>query len=230
MKVAITDDSMLIREGVARLLDEAGCEVVGTAADVQALDGLLLTEQPDAVVLDIRLPPTYTTEGIVAAHAIRAAYPRVGVLVLSQFLEFHYAAQLLGEAPEHLGYLLKERVTAVAVLLDALRRVVDGECVIDPTIVTTLIRRPRDPGPLAQLTERERDVLALMAEGRSNNAIAERLLVSPKTLETHITRIFQRLHLSESADDHRRVLAVLAFLRDPMSTQDDTQGQTHTRR
>jgi DNA-binding NarL/FixJ family response regulator len=217
MKVVITDDSMLIREGLARLLQEAGCQVVGTAGDALALEDLLRTKICDAVVLDIRMPPTYTTEGIVAAHGIRATYPSMGVLVLSQFLESHYASQLLGEAPEHLGYLLKDRVADVAVLMDALCRVVDGECVVDPTIVTTLIRQPRDPGPLAELTQRERDVLALMAEGRSNTAIAQRLFLSPKTLETHITRMFQRLNLSESPDDHRRVLAVLAFLQDPHS-------------
>jgi DNA-binding NarL/FixJ family response regulator len=224
VKVAIADDSMLIREGLAGLLNDAGCEVVATAGDALTLEALLPSTQPDAVVLDIRMPPTFTTEGIEAAHAIRAAYPFMGVLVLSQFLESHYASQLLGEAPEHLGYLLKDRVADVAVLLDALRRVVEGECVIDPTIVTTLIRRPRDPGPLAEFSQRERDVLSLMAEGRSNAAIADRLFVSPKTLETHITRVFQKLNLSESPDDHRRVLAVLAFLQQAASTDASVQG------
>ena len=215
MNVVIADDSMLIREGLARLLAEAGVRVVATAADVPHLMRELTSAAVDAVVIDIRMPPTFTTEGIDAAHAIRDAYPDTGILVLSQFLESGYASQLLGEAPQHLGYLLKDRVTDVAVVLDALQRVIDGECVLDPTIVTTLIRRPRDPGPLSELTARERDVLALMAEGRSNAAIAQRLHLSAKTLETHVTRIFQKLELAESTDDHRRVLAVLAFLQAP---------------
>lgn len=215
MKVVIADDSLLVREGLARLLAEAGVDVVATAADVPHLMRDLTSAAADAVLVDIRMPPTFTTEGIDAAHAIRDAYPDTGIVVLSQFLESGYASQLLGEAPEHLGYLLKDRITDVAVVLDALRRVIDGECVLDPTIVTTLIRRPRDPGPLSELTARERDVLALMAEGRSNTAIAQQLFLSAKTLETHVTRIFQKLNLAESADDHRRVLAVLTFLQAP---------------
>jgi DNA-binding NarL/FixJ family response regulator len=215
VKVVIADDSLLVREGLARLLAEAGVEVVATAADAPQLLRELNRVAADAVIVDIRMPPTFTTEGLDAAHAIRDAYPGIGIVVLSQFLESGYASQLLGQAPEHLGYLLKDRVTDVAVILDALHRVIDGECVLDPTIVTTLIRRPRDPGALSELTARERDVLALMAEGRSNTAIAQRLFVSAKTLETHVSRIFQKLHLAESSDDHRRVLAVLAFLQQP---------------
>ena len=215
MKVVIADDSLLVREGLARLLAEAGVEVVATAADAPQLLRELNRVAADAVIVDIRMPPTFTTEGLDAAHAIRDAFPGMGIVVLSQFLESGYASQLLGQAPEHLGYLLKDRVTDVAVILDALHRVIDGECVLDPTIVTTLIRRPRDPGALSELTARERDVLALMAEGRSNTAIAQRLFVSAKTLETHVSRIFQKLHLAESSDDHRRVLAVLAFLQQP---------------
>ncbi len=215
MKVVIADDSLLVREGLARLLAEVGVDVVATAADVPQLLRELNHVPFDAVIVDIRMPPTFTTEGIDAAHAIRDAYPNKGIVVLSQFLESGYASQLLGKAPEHLGYLLKDRITDVAVVLDALHRVIDGECVLDPTIVTTLIRRPRDPGPLSELTARERDVLALMAEGRSNTAIAQRLFVSAKTLETHVTRIFQKLNLVESTDDHRRVLAVLTFLQAP---------------
>jgi DNA-binding NarL/FixJ family response regulator len=215
VKVVIADDSLLVREGLARLLAEAGVEVVATAADAPQLLRELNRVAADAVIVDIRMPPTFTTEGLDAAHAIRDAFPGMGIVVLSQFLESGYASQLLGQAPEHLGYLLKDRVTDVAVILDALHRVIDGECVLDPTIVTTLIRRPRDPGPLSELTARERDVLALMAEGRSNTAIAQRLFVSAKTLETHVSRIFQKLHLAESSDDHRRVLAVLAFLQQP---------------
>lgn len=215
MKVVIADDSMLVREGLARLLAEAGVDIVATAGDVPQLNRELNRVSFDAVIVDIRMPPTFTTEGIDAAHAIRDAYPDKGIVVLSQFLESGYASQLLGQAPEHLGYLLKDRVTDVAVVLDALHRVIDGECVLDPTIVTTLVRRPRDPGPLSELTARERDVFALMAEGRSNTAIAQRLFLSAKTLETHVTRIFQKLHLAESSEDHRRVLAVLAFLQQP---------------
>ena len=215
MKVVIADDSLLVREGLARLLAEVGVDVVATAADVPQLLRELNHVPFDAVIVDIRMPPTFTTEGIDAAHAIRDAYPNKGIVVLSQFLESGYASQLLGKAPEHLGYLLKDRITDVAVVLDALHRVIDGECVLDPTIVTTLIRRPRDPGPLSELTARERDVLALMAEGRSNTAIAQRLFLSAKTLETHVTRIFQKLNLVESTDDHRRVLAVLTFLQAP---------------
>lgn len=215
MKVVIADDSLLVREGLARLLADTGVEVVATASDVPQLLRQLNRVSFDAVIVDIRMPPTFTTEGIDAAHAIRDAFPGKGIVVLSQFLESGYATQLLGEAPEHLGYLLKDRVTELAVVLDALRRVIAGECVLDPTIVTTLIRRPRDPGPLAELTARERDVLALMAEGRSNTAIAQRLFLGNKTLETHVSHIFQKLHLAESLDDHRRVLAVLAFLQEP---------------
>ena len=215
MKVVIADDSLLVREGLARLLAEAGVEVAATAADAPQLLRELNRVAADAAIVDIRMPPTFTTEGLDAAHAIRDAFPGMGIVVLSQFLESGYASQLLGQAPEHLGYLLKDRVTDVAVILDALHRVIDGECVLDPTIVTTLIRRPRDPGPLSSLTARERDVLALMAEGRSNSAIAQQLFLSAKTLETHVKRIFQKLHLAESSDDHRRVLAVLAFLQQP---------------
>jgi DNA-binding NarL/FixJ family response regulator len=215
VKVVIADDSLLVREGLARLLAEAGVDVVATAADVPSLLRELNQVPFDAVIVDIRMPPTFTTEGIAAAHAIRDAYPDTGIVVLSQFLESGYASQLLGEAPEHLGYLLKDRITDLAAVLDALQRVIDGECVLDPTIVTTLIRRPRDPGPLSALTARERDVLALMAEGRSNSAIAQQLFLSAKTLETHVTRIFQKLNLAESTDDHRRVLAVLTFLQAP---------------
>jgi DNA-binding NarL/FixJ family response regulator len=220
MKVVIADNSLLVREGLARLLAEEGVEVVATAVDVSQLLLELDRVAADAVIVDIRMPPTFTTEGIDAAHVIRDAHPDMGIVVLSQFLESGYASRLLGEAPEHLGYLLKDRVTDVAVILDALQRVIGGECVLDPTIVTTLIRRPRDAGPVAELTARERDVLALMAEGRSNAAIAQRLFLSAKTLETHVSRIFQKLHLAESTDDHRRVLAVLTFLQAPQRPSD----------
>jgi DNA-binding NarL/FixJ family response regulator len=213
MRVVIADDSVLLREGLARLLADAGCEVVATVGDASGLLREVKLAGPDAVIVDIRMPPTHTDEGIAAAHRIRSAHPGIGVLVLSQYLESEYAMQLITDAPEHVGYLLKERVSDVAVVVDALRRVVEGECVVDPTIVSTLLRRPRDPGPLDRLTSREVEVLGLMAEGRSNGAIAERLTMSPKTVEAHVRQILQKLDLQESADDHRRVLAVLQYLR-----------------
>lgn len=213
MRVVVADDSVIVREGLARLLAEGGCQVVATADDAGHLLREVALTRPDAVVVDIKMPPTHTDEGIVAARQIRARHPDVGVLVLSQYLESEYAVRLLSDAPEHLGYLLKDRVSDVAVVVDALRRVTEGECVVDPTIVSRLMRRPRPPGRLEQLTARERDVLALMAEGRSNAAIAKRLTMSPKTLEAHVRQILQKLDLPESPDDHRRVLAVLTYLR-----------------
>jgi DNA-binding NarL/FixJ family response regulator len=213
MKVVIADDSLLIRQGLARLLAEAGCDVVATAEDPRGLLKEVGLTRPDAAVIDIRMPPTHTDEGITAAGRIRQAHPTVGVLVLSQYLEAEYAMRLIAGTPHHVGYLLKDRVTAGAVLVDALQRVVGGECVIDPTIVSRLMRRPREPGPLDALTDREREVLSLMAEGRSNSAIARRLKVGDKTLETHVRQILQKLGLVESAENNRRVLAVLTYLR-----------------
>jgi serine/threonine-protein kinase len=164
-------------------------------------------------IVVIKMPPTYTDEGLVAAEQIRACHPQVGVLVLSQYLESRYATRLLEHHPEAVGYLLKERVSDIAVLADAIRRINDGECVLDPTIVARLIQRPRHQGPLDELTGREREVLALIAEGRSNQAIAALLVLSPKTVEAHVGRAFAKLGLDEGPDYHRRVLAVLAFLR-----------------
>jgi DNA-binding NarL/FixJ family response regulator len=213
MRVVVADDSVLLREGLTRLLTENGIEVAGTADNAAVLAREVAALAPDAVIVDIRMPPTHTDEGIAAARSLRAAHPELGVLVLSQYLESHYATSLLSDAPEHVGYLLKDRVTNVGVLVDALYRVVAGECVIDPTIVTTLLRRPRKAGPLDTLSAQERSVLALMAEGRSNQAIADRLFLSGKTVEAHVRRIMQKLDLHESPDDNRRVLAVLHFLR-----------------
>jgi DNA-binding NarL/FixJ family response regulator len=213
VRVVIGDDEMLFREGLTRLLAESGVEVVGMAANGPELLRAVRLTNPQVAIVDIKMPPTYTDEGLVAAHEIRASHPGVGVIVLSHYLESIYAMRLLQEHPERLGYLLKERVSNIAVLADALQRITEGECVLDPTIVARLVNRRRDPGPLTELTGREREVLELIAEGRSNHAIGEQLFLSPKTVETHIRQIFQKLGLGGSPDSHRRVLAVLAFLR-----------------
>ncbi len=213
MRVAIADDSMLIREGLALLLGEAGCEVVGKAEDAAGLLRDVAVTRPDVAVVDIKMPPTHTDEGIAAAQEVRRSYPDVGVLVLSQYLESAYALRLLKETPGRVGYLLKDRLSDVAVLVDALARLCDGECVVDPTIVSRLRMKPRAPGPLARLTDRERDVLRLMAEGYSNRAIADELYVSARTVEAHVRSILTALDLPESSSTHRRVLAVLTYLR-----------------
>lgn len=213
MRVVIADDSLLVREGLARLLGDADVEVLAKVDNAASLTRAVADLGPHAVVVDIRMPPTHTNEGIAVAHTLRLAHPQLGILVLSQYLESHYAATLLSDAPEHVGYLLKDRVSDVAVVVDALRRVIAGECVIDPTIVTTLLRRPRHEPALARLSDRERDVLALMAEGRTNKAIADSLAFSSKTVEAHVGRIMAKLDLPETPDDNRRVLAVLQYLR-----------------
>ena len=213
MRVVIADDAMLIREGTARLLEDAGVQVAGKAGDAQQLLQIVATEHPDVAIVDIKMPPTFTDEGLAAAEQIRTAHPGVGVLVLSQYLEARYATRLLEQHPEALGYLLKERVSDIGALKDAIRRIAEGECVLDPTIVARLLKRPRRPGPLDDLTEREREVLGLIAEGRSNQGIAGILVLSPKTVEAHIGRILAKLGLADTPDYHRRVLAVLAFLR-----------------
>ena len=213
MRVVVADDSMLLREGLARLLQDAGCDVADTAANGGDLLQAVALAQPDVAIIDIKMPPTHTDEGIVAAQEIRRLHPSVGVLVLSQYLNSEYAMRLLTESPERAGYLLKERLGDIAVLMDALKRIGEGECVIDPTIVSQLVRRPRAPGPLDHLTRREQQVLGLMAEGRSNHAIGQRLFLSPKTVEAHVRQILLKLGLRESSEDHRRVLAVLQFLR-----------------
>ena len=213
MRLVVADDSMLVREGLARLLADAGFAVVGKAENAQELLRRVELTSPDVAIVDIKMPPTHTDEGIAAAQEIRKSHPTVGVLVLSQYLESRYAVRLLEEAPERVGYLLKDRVSDIAVLADALKRIDEGECVIDPTIVTRLLKRSREPGPLDELTGRERDVLGLMAEGRSNAAIGQALFLSPKTIEANVGRIFWKLGLQQSQDDHRRVLAVLEYLR-----------------
>ncbi len=214
MRIAIADDSALLRQGLARLLADDGCEVVAAVGDAAALLRAIEPVPPDAVIVDIRMPPTHTDEGIVAAQAIRERHPNVAILVLSSYLESEYATRLLNEVPASVGYLLKERVSDVGVVIDALRRLMDGECVIDPTIVSRLLRRASHVvTAFDTLTAREREVLALMAEGRSNGAISNKLFLSKKTVEAHIRTIFLKLDLTMSPDDDRRVLAVLTMLR-----------------
>jgi DNA-binding NarL/FixJ family response regulator len=217
VRVVLADDEALLREGLARLLAEAEIEVVGKAGSApEALRSVALT-RPDVAVFDIRMPPGNADDGLVAAQRVRRDHPDVGVLVLSHHLEARYALRLLEDAPERVGYLLKERVSDLAVLVDALRRIDEGECVVDPTIVSRLMSARRAQGPLDELTEREREVLALMAEGHSNQGICDRLVVSPKTVEGHVRQIFMKLGLREVPDQHRRVQAVLAYLRSPQS-------------
>ena len=213
MRVVVADDVMLTREGIVRLLKDAGIEVAAEVEDAPALLHQVHVHRPDVALVDIRMPPTHTDEGLVAAEAIRAELPEVGVLVLSEYVEAAYAMRLIQEHPERVGYLLKERVFDIAVVVDALRRIIDGETVIDPTIVSRLVGRRRRVNPLASLSDREREVLGLIAEGMSNRAIAARLFVTDRTVEAHVTQIFQKLRLAESPDQHRRVLAVLQFLR-----------------
>lgn len=196
-----------------RLLGDADVDVIAQAGDAEELVRHVRITRPDAVIVDIRMPPTHTDEGLVAAQQIRAEHPTIGVLVLSQYVEPSYALRLLEEHPERVGYLLKERVFDVAVLIDALRRILDGETVVDPTIVSRLVGRRRRDDPLATLTGREREVLGLIAEGLSNKAIAARLFVTERTVEAHSKQIFMKLGLETRADSHRRVLAVLAYLR-----------------
>jgi DNA-binding NarL/FixJ family response regulator len=204
---------MLTREGIVRLLRDAHVEVVAQAENADELLRHIELARPDAAVVDIRMPPTHTDEGLVAAQRIRSEHPQIGVLVLSQYVEPSYALRLLEEHPERVGYLLKERVFDVAILIDALRRITDGETVLDPTIVSRLVGRRRRADPLAELTEREREVLSLVAEGLSNKAIAARLFVTERTVEAHVKQIFLELRLDASPDSNRRVLAVLAHLR-----------------
>ncbi|NBM15725.1 response regulator transcription factor [Streptomyces sp. GC420] len=209
----IAEDSVIFREGLVRILTEAGVVVAGQTDDVGRLHELVSTHRPDVAVLDIRLPPTFTDEGLRAARDIRERHPGVGVLVLSQYVETGSPLRALARDPRGFGYLLKERVADIDELTDALKRVADGQSVVDPEVVTRLLGRRRPAGPLDELTDREHEVLALMAEGRSNEAITHRLGVSGKTVETHVRNVFAKLRLEPGRQDHRRVLAVLAYLR-----------------
>jgi DNA-binding NarL/FixJ family response regulator len=213
MRVVVADDVLLTRQGIVSLLQDAGVDVVGEAGDAEGLLRNVRLDRPDVAIVDIRMPPTHTDEGLVAAQSIRADHPEIGVLLLSQYVEPSYAMRLVEDHPERVGYLLKERVFDIATVVDALRRIVDGETVIDPTIVARLVARRRRQDPLSQLTGREQEVLGLIAEGMSNRAIASRLFITDRTVEAHVTQIFQKLGLVESPDQHRRVLAVLTFLR-----------------
>jgi DNA-binding NarL/FixJ family response regulator len=212
MRVVLADDAVLFREGAARLLVEGGLTVLGQADDAEALLTLVADVAPDVAIVDIKMPPTHTTEGLIAAQRIRQLFPAVGVLVLSQYVETQQAIQLL-EQTRGTGYLLKDRVADLADFIDAVRRVGQGGSVVDPAVVAQLLARSRLHDPLAALTSREREVLALMAEGRSNQAICTRLFLTEKTIETHIRNIFMKLDLQPGTEGHRRVLAVLAYLR-----------------
>jgi len=213
LRVVVADDAVLFREGVIRILAAAGFEVVGQAGTAPALLELVQSQAPDVAIVDIRMPPTHTDEGLVAACQIRDLEKRVGVLVLSQYVETHHVMRLLGERPGGVGYLLKDRVRDVEEFASDVRRVADGGSVIDPLVVSRMLGKSRRDSLLDDLSDRERQVLGLMAEGRSNQAIRERLRLSGKTVEAHVRSIFSKLELPETPDDHRRVLAVLAYLR-----------------
>jgi len=213
LRVVVADDSVLLREGLCRLLEESGFDVVGQAGDAEDLMRNVGAHKPDVAVVDVRMPPTHTDEGLRAAHRIRSEQPTTAVLVLSQYVEEAYALELLSESTERTGYLLKDRVADVDTFTDAVRRVAGGGSALDPEVVALLLGRRRREDPLEALTSREREVLGLMAEGRSNAAIAEALVVTERAVEKHVTSIFSKLDLTPTVEDHRRVLAVLAYLR-----------------
>jgi DNA-binding NarL/FixJ family response regulator len=213
VRVVVADDAVILREGLARLLVEAGFEVVGQAADAGELLEQIESTAPDVAIVDIRMPPTHTDEGLQAAAEIRAEHPSVGILVLSQYARPSYAIELLSNGTEGIGYLLKDRVSDLDELASSVRRVGEGGSVLDPSVVAQLVERPRSGNdPLEDLTEREREVLSLMAEGRSNKAIGQQLFITEHTVEKHVKNILGKLRLPESPDDHRRVLAVLTYL------------------
>ena len=213
MRVVVADDSVLMREGIVRLLEEADFEVVAQAGDADDLMRKVRAHKPDVAVIDIRMPPTNTDDGLRAALELRAELPGTGVLVLSQYVEEGYAVDLLSEGGEGVGYLLKDRVGDVKLFTDAVVRVAHGGSALDPEVVAHMLKRKRREDPLDELTPREREVLALMAEGRSNKAVAEQLVVTERAVEKHVTSIFGKLRLTAAPQDHRRVLAVLAYLR-----------------
>jgi serine/threonine-protein kinase len=209
----LVDDAPLVREGIARLLRDDGLDVVAQRSDAIGLVAAVEQDRPDVVVLDVRMPPTHTVEGLTAATELKAQHPEIGVLVLSQYVETHHAVDLLIGAHSGVGYLLKERITAHSDLVDAITRVADGGTVIDPEVVRKVLETPRQSDPLDRLTVREQEVLALLAEGHSNASIADLLATSARTIETHTSRIFTKLDLDVTPTSHRRVLAVLAHLR-----------------
>ncbi|MDQ2759962.1 MAG: response regulator transcription factor [Actinomycetota bacterium] len=213
MRLIVADDSLLFREGVVRLLGEQGFDVLAQAYNAEDLVRRVSGLRPDAALVDMRMPPSFTDEGLKAALEIGERHPAVGVLVLSQYIESGYAMQLLKHAGAGRGYLLKDRVGDLETFAEAIRRVGEGGSVIDPAVIAALVDRQRPAGPLDELTQRERQCLALMAEGRSNAGICERISISPRTVESHIRTIFHKLELGDADDDHRRVLAVLAYLR-----------------
>jgi DNA-binding NarL/FixJ family response regulator len=213
VRVVVADDSVLMREGIVRLLEEASFEVVAQAGDAEDLLRKVRAHKPDVAVIDIRMPPTNTDDGLRAALTLRSELPGTGVLVLSQYVEEGYAVDLLSEGGEGVGYLLKDRVADVRLFTDAVVRVAAGGSALDPEVVSHMLRRKRSEDPLEELTPREREVLGLMAEGRSNKAIAEQLVVTERAVEKHVTSIFAKLRLAAAPQDHRRVLAVLAYLR-----------------
>ena len=213
MRVVVADDSVLLREGIVRLLEEAGFEVVGQAGDADDLLRKVAAHRPDVAIVDVRMPPTNTDDGLRAALRMRTEHPQVAVLVLSQYVEEGYANELLAASAEGVGYLLKDRVADVERFVDAVRRVAAGGSALDPEVVSRLLGRRRRDDPLEEITPREREVLTLMAEGRSNHAIAEQMVVTERAVEKHVTSIFGKLGLAPTPEDHRRVLAVLTYLR-----------------
>jgi DNA-binding NarL/FixJ family response regulator len=213
IRVVVGEDQPIVRAGVVHVLEEAGFEVVGMAEDAEELLRITETEKPNVVVTDIQMPPTSTNDGLEAAKAIRSSWPSIGVVVLSQFLEAQYALELVSEGAEGLGYLLKDRVGDLGTFTEAVRRVANGGTALDPEVVRRMVDRPRLASPIEQLTNREREVLALMAEGLSNQGIADQLVVSVAAIERHVTNIFVKLDLRPTSEDHRRVLAVLQYLR-----------------
>ncbi|MGB2852806.1 MAG: response regulator transcription factor [Solirubrobacterales bacterium] len=212
MRIVVAEDSVLLREGVVRILADAGHEVVGQAGDGEDLLRKVRAHKPDLALIDVRMPPTHTDEGLAAARTIRAELPAVGLLVLSQYVEESYAMDLLSDSAEGVGYLLKDRVADVDRFLEAIERVAEGGSALDPEVVSQMLGRRRAEDPLEQISPREREVLALMAEGRSNSAIAAELVVTERAVEKHVTSIFSKLDLGSSREDHRRVLAVRAYL------------------